>query len=165
MFSKSSDRKYDGGDVVTIIGPEAYFQGVLTVRGSLRIEGEVEGNIHEAHTVILGGKGRIKGDVCAERVVVGGHVVGDVVAKTQLELIAGGRITGDIRTPKLLIEEGAAFEGRCSMGGDVEPEAVAEADAEQAAAPEDPDEGQAAAGANGAEESSAATQSRRSESS
>ncbi|HBL18310.1 MAG TPA: hypothetical protein DD417_16545 [Elusimicrobia bacterium] len=115
IFPKSVARKFDGGDVVTIVGPEAYFNGSLTVRGSVRVEGEVEGNIHEAHTVIIGHGGRVKGDVCAEHVVVGGSVEGDIIAATQLELIAGGRIIGDIRTPKLLIEDGATFEGACLM--------------------------------------------------
>jgi len=114
MFGKAGG-KYDGGNVETLVGPEAYFHGVLTVRGSLRVEGEVEGNINEAHTVVVAKGGRIQGDVVAENVVVAGAVVGDVVAINQLELSAGGRIVGNIRTPKLNISEGAVFEGNCVM--------------------------------------------------
>jgi cytoskeletal protein CcmA (bactofilin family) len=108
--------------VITVIGPEAYFHGVVTVRGSLRVDGEMEGNIHEAQTVVVGRNGRVKGDVCAEHVVVGGVIEGEVVASRQLEIISGGRVNGDIRTGKLLIEEGAVFEGHCAMGsGEAEP--------------------------------------------
>jgi len=120
LFSNQNPSKYDGGDVVTIVGPEAHFNGTMMVRGSLRVEGEVEGNINEAQTVIVGRGGSVQGDVRAARVVVGGAIVGDVFATEQLELIAGGRIVGTIRTKKLLIEEGAVFEGHCDMGAEEE---------------------------------------------
>lgn len=117
FFSKTPARRFDGGDVITIVGPEAYFHGVITVRGSLRVEGEVEGSIHEANTVIVGDNGRIQGDIAAEHVVIGGTVRGDIVATVELEIIAGGKVTGNIRTAKLMIEEGAVFEGNCVMTG------------------------------------------------
>jgi cytoskeletal protein CcmA (bactofilin family) len=103
-------------EITTTIGPEAYFHGVVTVRGSLKVEGEVEGNIHEALTVVIGHNGRVRGDVCAEHVVVGGSIQGHIVASRQLEILSGGKVRGDIKTPKLLIEEGALFEGNCAMG-------------------------------------------------
>ena len=122
IFSKNNPSRFDGRDVVTIVGSEAHFNGTMMVRGSLRVEGEVEGNINEAQTVIIGKGGSVQGDIRAERVVVGGSVTGDVFATEQLELIAGGRIIGAIRTKKLLIEEGAVFEGQCGRG----PEALEE---------------------------------------
>lgn len=108
-------KMFESSDVVTVIGPEAYFHGVLTVRGSVRVEGEVEGNVTDAHSVIVGKGGKVRGDVCAEVVVNGGEITGDVVASEHLELKSGGRISGDIRTPRLLIEEGAVFDGHCAM--------------------------------------------------
>jgi len=100
----------------TTIGAEAYFHGVVTARGSLYVEGQVEGNIHEAQTVVIGRNGRVKGDVCAEHVVVSGSVEGDIVAHVELEINAGGKVMGDVRTAKIIIEEGAVFEGNCAMG-------------------------------------------------
>ncbi|MEK7656743.1 MAG: polymer-forming cytoskeletal protein [Elusimicrobiota bacterium] len=116
LFAKGGAKKQEASDVVTIVGPEAFFHGVITVRGSLRVDGEVEGDVTEAHTVVVGKKGRIRGDVCAEVVIVAGSIHGDVTASGQVELKAGGRICGDMRTAKLLIEEGAVFEGHCTMG-------------------------------------------------
>ncbi len=117
IFDKEKDGKYDGGSVMlTVIGPEAYFHGVITVRGSLRIEGEVEGNVHEANEVNVAANGRIQGDVCAELVTVSGTIEGSVVARKQLDIKENGRVVGNIRTGKLLIEEGAIFEGNCVMG-------------------------------------------------
>jgi cytoskeletal protein CcmA (bactofilin family) len=121
LFQKD-DISAESGDTVTVIGPEAYFQGAITVRSSLRIEGEVEGNISEAQTVVVGRKGRVRGDVCGESVIVAGSVRGDIAATNHLELKGGGRIEGDIRTPRLLIEEGSVFEGNCSMKESGRPE-------------------------------------------
>lgn len=125
---------FDAADMETLVGPEAYFQGAMTVRGSIRVEGRVEGDILEAQTVVIGPSGRVRGNVCAEIVVIGGQVTGDVVAASGLEIKTTGRVSGNLRTPKLLIEEGAAFDGSCSMsaeGGasaapDLDPERVAE---------------------------------------
>ncbi|MBI4348648.1 MAG: polymer-forming cytoskeletal protein [Elusimicrobia bacterium] len=133
LFHKG-EGSFDPGDMETLVGPEAYFQGAMTVRGSIRVEGRVEGDILEAQTVVIGPNGKVRGNVCAERVVVGGQVAGDVVAASILEIKATGRVTGNLRTPRLLIEEGASFDGSCSMseGGkssaapDLDPERVAE---------------------------------------
>lgn len=117
LFDKNDETRYDGGSqMLTIIGPEAYFHGVLTVRGSLRIQGEVEGDIHEANEITVGSNGRVKGDICAELVTVSGTVEGSIVATKQLEIKDGGKVHGNIRIAKLLIEEGAIFEGNCIMG-------------------------------------------------
>lgn len=116
LFSRNAERRFDGGDITTVVGAEAYFQGALTVRGSLRVDGEIEGNILEAQTVVVSGpRGRVHGDICAEFVVVSGTVNGDVTASGHLELKAGGRVIGNIRTSKLTIDDGAVFEGRCVM--------------------------------------------------
>jgi len=105
----------ESADVVTLIGAEAYFQGVITARSSLRIEGEVDGNILEAQAVIVGRHGRVKGDISADHAIVAGSVAGDVTTTSHLELKSGGRIVGNIRTPRLVIEEGALFDGSCAM--------------------------------------------------
>ncbi|MBI4424106.1 MAG: polymer-forming cytoskeletal protein [Elusimicrobia bacterium] len=105
----------ESSDVVTVVGAEAYFHGAMTVRGSIRIEGRVEGDVLEAQTVVIGGTGRVQGNVCAEVVVVGGQITGDIVASSGLEIKDGGRVSGNIRTTKLFIEQGAIFDGTCTM--------------------------------------------------
>jgi cytoskeletal protein CcmA (bactofilin family) len=106
------------GESVTLIGGEAYFHGLLTVKGSLRVEGTVEGDIADATSVDVGKGGKVKGNIAAESLSVAGEVEGDVVASRQVELLASGRITGNIRSPKLRIEDGALFDGQCAMTSD-----------------------------------------------
>lgn len=115
--------KIDAGEGVTLIAEEAYFHGVLAAKGSLRIEGFVEGNITDAVVVDVGRKGRVRGNIAAESLSVAGTVEGDVIASRLIELLAPGRLSGNIKTPSLRVEEGAFFEGRCAMAsGAVSPE-------------------------------------------
>ncbi len=127
MFNGKGTEGLRGGETLTLIGPETSFHGVLTVKGSLRVEGMVEGDISDASSVQIGKGGRIKGNVAAEVVSIAGEVEGDVVASGNLELLAGGRVIGRIRTPRLRIEEGASFEGQCSMGAPETAEPAVEA--------------------------------------
>ena len=106
----------DPGEMVTVIGAEAAIQGVVSAKGSLRVDGRVEGSVVDGRTVVIGAGGRVEGDVSAEAVVVGGEVRGNVAASAQLEILATGRVHGDVRTPRLMVEEGAIFNGRCEMG-------------------------------------------------
>jgi cytoskeletal protein CcmA (bactofilin family) len=129
--------KGDAREGMTLISEDAFFHGTLAVKGSLRVEGVFEGDISDAVDVEVGARGRILGNVAAERVTVAGEVVGNIVAAVFVELLASARQSGDIRTPKLRVDEGAFFDGACSMGdGSDKPRrrrGKAETDAEQPA--------------------------------
>jgi cytoskeletal protein CcmA (bactofilin family) len=113
MFSGKGEGP--SAEAVTLVGEEAYFHGVLAAKGSLRVEGVVEGDITDAVSVEIGKKGRVKGNIAAETLSIAGAIEGDVVASRSVELLAKGRLTGSIKTPRLRIEEGAFFEGTCAM--------------------------------------------------
>lgn len=114
LFGGRKDR-IDGRETVTLIGEEAYFHGLLSAKGSLRVEGVVEGDITDAVSVEIGRKGRVKGNIAAESLSVAGQVEGDVVASRSIEILASGRVKGGLRTPGLRIEDGAQFDGCCAM--------------------------------------------------
>lgn len=127
-------KQRDAREGMTLISADAFFHGTLAVKGSLRVEGVFEGDISDAIGVEVGASGRILGNVAAESVAVAGEVVGNVVAAVSVELLSGARLFGDLRTPKLRVDEGAIFDGACAMDGGSEksrrrrgtPEAVAE---------------------------------------
>ena len=129
----------DAREGMTLIGEEAFFHGMLSAKGSLRIEGVLEGDISDAVDVEVGARGRILGNVAAETLTVAGEVVGNVVASRCVELLASARLSGDVRTPKLRVDEGAFFDGACAMGdGSEKPRrrrGKADAGSEQAADP------------------------------
>jgi len=101
----------------TVIGAESFFQGTLRSKGSVRIDGKIEGGV-SAEGVILGEGGEVQGDVSARTVVVGGRVTGNIHATESLELLNKSQVFGDLHAPQLLIAEGAVFEGSCLMASE-----------------------------------------------
>jgi cytoskeletal protein CcmA (bactofilin family) len=138
MFGEKGGRG-DAREGMTLISEEAFFHGSLVVKGSLRVEGAFEGDISEAVEVEVGAKGRVVGNLAAETVVIAGEVVGDIVASRSLEILSTGRLTGDVRTPKLKIDDGATYDGSCSMGsGEEKPRRRRTRDSLDATLPADP---------------------------
>jgi len=98
------------------LGPGCLFEGNLTVsEGLTRIDGEIIGNIKGNGGLIIGEKGYVKGDLNVENLVVYGKIHGNIKARS-LEIKASGRVEGDIQVQELMIEKGAIYNGKCSMG-------------------------------------------------
>lgn len=113
FLKKDSD--FSSGEHFSVVSAECYFQGTLSVQGSLRVDGTLEGSVDNARHVIVGTDGKIIGDVSAELVVCGGSIEGNVCAE-RLEVLGDAGISGDIRAKKMKVEEGGRIEGQCSIG-------------------------------------------------
>jgi cytoskeletal protein CcmA (bactofilin family) len=111
MFTKNTEK------LESLIGANSKFKGDIDTKGTLRIDGSMEGNVN-ADWVILGEKACLKGDVTARGIIVGGRVDGNLKAKEIVEIKAKGKVSGDISTNKLTIIEGGMFDGRSSMHKD-----------------------------------------------
>lgn len=110
----------------TIVGEGSQLKGELNASGTVRIDGAMEGNVR-ADWVIVGESGTIRGDVASRGVVVGGRVEGNIDAAEIVELKRKARVSGEIRTEKLVVSEGATFDGRSRMKRD--PDQAEESDA------------------------------------
>ena len=110
MFGKRS------GNLETIIGDGTRVAGQVTVKGTIRVDGIVEGDVH-ADWVVVGETGRIVGNTRSRGMVVGGSVEGNIEATETVELMGKASMTGEIRTPKLSVSEGAVFDGCSRMRG------------------------------------------------
>ncbi|HYA26650.1 MAG TPA: polymer-forming cytoskeletal protein [Thermodesulfovibrionales bacterium] len=108
MFSKNTEK------LESFVGTNSNFKGDIRSKGTIRIDGTVEGNI-EADWLVLGEKANIKGDVSARGVIVGGRIEGNMNAREILEIRSKGQIIGDICTLKLVVAEGGMLVGRTSM--------------------------------------------------
>lgn len=97
-----------------IIGHDSAIKGDIVSKGTVRIDGGLEGNI-AADCVIIGEKGLITGDSTVRQLIVGGRVVGAVRASESVEIQRTGDICGDIFAARLAIADGGRFEGRSSM--------------------------------------------------
>jgi cytoskeletal protein CcmA (bactofilin family) len=100
--------------IETIVGPGTEMEGNLRTTESLRIDGKIKGEIH-AENVMIGENGVVLGDISGTRVTIAGKVKGNVAASQVLELLPSGHVLGDIRSNKLVISDGATFEGNCQM--------------------------------------------------
>ncbi len=110
------------GAVGTILGDETTVTGKISSKGTLRVDGRVEGEIFSEDTVLVGPSGNIQGNVEARTVIIDGTIMGNVRASEKVEIQPQGKIQGDVFTPygKLTIEEGARLEGKCAMSKDVQ---------------------------------------------
>ena len=88
--------------------------GKLHFEGPARIDGEVEGEIH-GKIITIGETATVTAQITADSVVVYGKVKGEICASEKIELRASARMQGDVTAPKLMIHEGAIFDGHCVM--------------------------------------------------
>ena len=102
----------------TIIGKGAVFDGNFSAPETIRIDGTLNGNCECKELLILGTEGQIKGDITAQNVIISGKVEGDIVVNGKLELLSTGKLTGNITARSLVIDEGASFDGKCTMTSD-----------------------------------------------
>lgn len=103
------------GRVDTLIGRDTNLKGNFTSKNTVRVDGEVNGNINSEDGIIVGPNGWIRGNLVGRSVLVGGKVKGNITAFLRVELQANCIVEGDISTPLLQVDEGAKFEGHCQM--------------------------------------------------
>ncbi len=115
-MAKLSTGKSVAGELSTVIGPDAEFEGRLKVKYSVRIDGKMTGEIISNELVTVGPDGGIEGDIIAKDVVIGGRVTGKVQSSGKVVLEETAILTGDLKTVRLVVEEGALFNGRSEMG-------------------------------------------------
>ena len=99
------------------LGRGSRVEGKLSFESSVRIDGQIEGEITAQGTLIIGDGAEVNAKITAHTVIVGGRLNGDVTAQKRIELEPSASVVGNITTPTLVVKEGAAFEGHCTMGG------------------------------------------------
>lgn len=102
---------------VSVIGPTLVFKGELSADEDLVIEGQIEGTIahHEKHLTV-GKQGRVKADIHASSVIVLGHLIGDIHSHGTVSLAKGANVIGNIYCGRIIMEDGARFDGKIDMG-------------------------------------------------
>ena len=99
-----------------VIGKSIVVKGELGGNEDLTVEGQVEGKIAlKQHVLTVGVHGRIRAQVFAKEVVVLGEVVGNIEATEKVAICSEGTVEGDIKAPRVAIDEGAKFRGGIDM--------------------------------------------------
>ena len=112
------------------------FLGELRFRDTFRVDGRVKGKIVSDNTLIVGESGVVEAEIECGVVSIRGTVTGRVHGRQRIELLSGAKVQGTLVSPKLVIEDGAFFQGDCDMTAAPRAAPLALAPARAAAAPE-----------------------------
>ncbi|MBI5590281.1 MAG: polymer-forming cytoskeletal protein [Deltaproteobacteria bacterium] len=108
MLSKNIDK------LESFVGSNARIKGEMTVEGTLRLDGTIEGGLN-ADCVILSEKAMVKGDITAQKIVIAGTVEGNLRANELVEIQSKGKVLGGVFTPRLAVIEGGEINGKIEM--------------------------------------------------
>lgn len=113
---KNGDDSSKMSNELNLIGVGTYVEGTVETKGSLRIDGRVKGAVKTGETLTIGGKGEVSGEIQARMAIVGGKIEGDIRVDEKLVLESNSILIGNLKAKKLVIDEGALFQGKSDMG-------------------------------------------------
>ena len=114
--SESLARDIKEGTLSGFVGNGTTLTGEANFKGMLRVDGHLSGRVSSQDgTLIVSTGGQVDADVEVSVAQIYGTVVGNITATKRIELGRVAKVTGDIQTPALVIEQGAVFEGSCRM--------------------------------------------------
>ncbi len=115
MAVKTRTNGESSGTVINIIGTGTEIRGDIVAKGDIRIDGKVFGNIATESKLIIGQNGYVEGEIKAKVGDISGKIKGKMFVSDLVILRETSDFNGDLTTDKLVIEEGAVFNGTCSM--------------------------------------------------
>lgn len=116
-MSQAARRESTVGEISTLLGRGSEFEGKLTFEGTVRIDGVLKGEVFSDDVLIIGEGAQVDAEINIGEIIIQGTVTGNIRAKRSIEVLAPGRVNGDLTTPSLQIEKGVIFEGRSFMEG------------------------------------------------
>lgn len=114
--SESMARDIKEGRLSGYVGNGTVLTGETSFQSMLRVDGHLTGRLtSENGTLIIGSTGQVDANISVSAAIISGTVNGDIIASEKLELGRTARVVGNIQTPRIVIEDGAVFEGNCTM--------------------------------------------------
>ena len=120
MFTNKQAKPTISDKIETIIGAGTAVKGILTVTGTIRVDGKVDGEIYADGDVIIGDTGHVIGIVRGRNITVAGRLEGNADAGGLLHLTSTAAVRGDMIVDSFTVEEGAKYKGSFQMKQDVE---------------------------------------------
>lgn len=102
-------------ELATILGHDGVFEGRITVKHSIRIDGVLKGDLQTTETLTVGKEGSVDGNINAKNLICGGKIKGTVFVAEKTILESSSHLEGDLKTGKLVIEEDAVLQGSTDM--------------------------------------------------
>ncbi len=103
------------GGLTAFIDQGSEFEGKLSFRDTVRIDGRFHGEISSENTLIVGESGEIQATIRSNTIAISGQVTGEIRAGRKVVLHKTARIEGNIETPSIVVEEGALVNGQIKM--------------------------------------------------
>jgi cytoskeletal protein CcmA (bactofilin family) len=100
---------------LSLVGTGTVVEGKIKTEGSIRIDGKLVGELHAKANIAIGLGGVVEGNLSGKNVSLAGKVTGTVAAAEKLVLEQKCTVKGDIRAARLVVDEGATFDGQCAM--------------------------------------------------
>ncbi len=111
---------HDDISIKTLIGAGTFIKGALSVKGLVRFDGDIDGDLETSGNIIIGEQARIRGNVTANSAIVNGIILGDIVAPEGVKLFASSIVLGDVVSKKIYLEEKVLLQGKCVVLKDEE---------------------------------------------
>jgi cytoskeletal protein CcmA (bactofilin family) len=121
-FMKTETKLSDG--ISGFLDKGINLNGELHFSGMLRIDGNFTGSILSEDRLVIGEHAVVRAEITVGEIEIAGQVVGNIDAKQRAEILASGRVNGDIHTPNLSISPGSILNGRVCMPGPAQEEPV-----------------------------------------
>lgn len=102
-------------EINAFLGGDTEFEGKLSFRGAVRIDGHFRGEIFTEGTLIVGESAIIESNIHVSHIIISGEIRGNIVADKRIEIHAPGKVFGNIQAPIIVMDEGVIFEGNCRM--------------------------------------------------
>lgn len=102
-------------DINVFMGAGTFFTGKLNFQGTVRIDGEFLGEIESDGVLLVGKDSKIEGTINVGEMSLSGNFAGDVIAKRNVTIHRDGILKGKIKTPALIVEDGAVLDGTIQM--------------------------------------------------
>jgi len=105
--------RIDDISINTLIGNGSAISGNIKVNGFVRLDGDIDGNLETDGNVIIGENARLRGNLTAKSVIIGGIILGDINAVESVKLLSNSVVVGNIISHKVQIEDTAILNGHC----------------------------------------------------
>jgi cytoskeletal protein CcmA (bactofilin family) len=109
----SNGMRHGRHQITAFLGQDTEFEGSLSFKGTVRIDGRFKGDVKTQGTLIAGQTAVMECDIRAATVIVSGEIRGHIIAGEKIEILPPARVFGDIEAPSVIINNGVVFKGNC----------------------------------------------------
>ncbi len=111
----NKSKKFNKELINTVVSEESTVKGSIHTQRSVRVEGRYEGEINAAGEIYIGINSIVKANIVGNNITVAGEFIGEIEAIQGLQVLSTGKVYGNIKAEKLIIEEGGIYKGHVNM--------------------------------------------------